>query len=89
MSDEQIKGSCFCGAVEFEVNGEPTVMVYCHCKDCQAWSAGPINSASLWNPDLLDRKSTRLNSSHKPISYAVFCLKKKTYIPYILYATHL
>ena len=27
---------------------------------------------------LLDRKSTRLNSSHKPISYAVFCLKKKT-----------
>ena len=26
---------------------------------------------------LRDRKSTRLNSSHKPISYAVFCLKKK------------
>src|SRR5438067_7169231 len=27
---------------------------------------------------LLDRKSTRLNSSHVSISYAVFCLKKKT-----------
>src|SRR5690625_6507240 len=27
---------------------------------------------------LLDRKSTRLNSSHVAISYAVFCLKKKT-----------
>src|SRR5690606_34106893 len=27
---------------------------------------------------LLDRKSTRLNSSHVKISYAVFCLKKKT-----------
>src|SRR2546426_3732670 len=26
-----------------------------------------------------DRKSTRLNSSHLVISYAVFCLKKKTY----------
>src|SRR5689334_23908104 len=26
---------------------------------------------------LLDRKSTRLNSSHSSISYAVFCLKKK------------
>src|SRR5258708_27611236 len=26
---------------------------------------------------LLDRKSTRLNSSHQIISYAVFCLKKK------------
>src|SRR5258708_27426308 len=27
----------------------------------------------------IDRKSTRLNSSHQIISYAVFCLKKKTY----------
>src|SRR3712207_8693231 len=27
----------------------------------------------------VDRKSTRLNSSHANISYAVFCLKKKTY----------
>src|SRR5438270_11351815 len=29
------------------------------------------------NPLRLDRKSTRLNSSHSQISYAVFCLKKK------------
>src|SRR3712207_7290709 len=29
---------------------------------------------------LVDRKSTRLNSSHANISYAVFCLKKKTNI---------
>src|SRR2546429_7371914 len=28
-------------------------------------------------PDFRDRKSTRLNSSHGYISYAVFCLKKK------------
>src|SRR5438094_6425086 len=27
--------------------------------------------------DIQDRKSTRLNSSHRTISYAVFCLKKK------------
>src|SRR3712207_8672217 len=30
----------------------------------------------------LDRKSTRLNSSHANISYAVFCLKKKTQLLY-------
>src|SRR5690606_41411954 len=29
------------------------------------------------SPELRDRKSTRLNSSHVKISYAVFCLKKK------------
>src|SRR5688572_33305656 len=31
------------------------------------------------HPSVLDRKSTRLNSSHSQISYAVFCLKKKIY----------
>src|SRR5205809_2769912 len=35
--------------------------------------------AQLASPrDYVDRKSTRLNSSHGYISYAVFCLKKKT-----------
>src|SRR2546422_1026129 len=33
--------------------------------------------ADLYYADQLDRKSTRLNSSHGYISYAVFCLKKK------------
>src|SRR5438309_3469797 len=31
-----------------------------------------------------DRKSTRLNSSHSSISYAVFCLKKKNLTDYVL-----
>src|SRR2546430_9745886 len=33
--------------------------------------------ARLGDPGQGDRKSTRLNSSHSQISYAVFCLKKK------------
>src|SRR3712207_8142621 len=38
----------------------------------------------------LDRKSTRLNSSHANISYAVFCLKKKKKIsPFVTYLTTL
>src|SRR2546426_4050117 len=39
-------------------------------------SRGAAGSARLIAPEL-DRKSTRLNSSHLVISYAVFCLKKK------------
>src|SRR2546422_7109017 len=34
-------------------------------------------SCTSFTPHLRDRKSTRLNSSHGYISYAVFCLKKK------------
>src|SRR3712207_8878397 len=39
----------------------------------QTLSASTLNTFRL----SLDRKSTRLNSSHANISYAVFCLKKK------------
>src|SRR2546430_10760389 len=35
------------------------------------------SSVTVRNQDGRDRKSTRLNSSHSQISYAVFCLKKK------------
>src|SRR5258708_8483508 len=37
---------------------------------CRSW---------LTTTTVLDRKSTRLNSSHQIISYAVFCLKKKNH----------
>src|SRR5690606_40669653 len=44
------------------------------CKAVAALVLGAEINASLLT---LDRKSTRLNSSHVKISYAVFCLKKK------------
>src|SRR2546430_7558367 len=37
----------------------------------------PISSRTPLFTPITDRKSTRLNSSHSQISYAVFCLKKK------------
>src|SRR5947209_15192432 len=44
-----------------------------------AWHQFPLQHLELVGRDRpdLDRKSTRLNSSHANISYAVFCLKKK------------
>src|SRR5688572_31772962 len=56
-----------------------------------SWSRSPVAPGSIhveidsvpsrlerdWLEALRDRKSTRLNSSHSQISYAVFCLKKK------------
>src|SRR2546430_4383076 len=41
-------------------------------------AGGRLDVAAIFPPPgSLDRKSTRLNSSHSQISYAVFCLKKK------------
>src|SRR2546421_1374775 len=41
-----------------------------------ASTAGRVSTPVRWRRSI-DRKSTRLNSSHDQISYAVFCLKKK------------
>src|SRR5256885_11683909 len=59
-------------------------------------AAGLNNLANLYRNQGKDRKSTRLNSSHLVISYAVFCLKKKNRfessdvagIPVVLYASY-
>src|SRR5206468_12256198 len=46
-----------------------------HCRSARSRrAASPVRRRSPGR----DRKSTRLNSSHDQISYAVFCLKKKT-----------
>src|SRR5688572_31832728 len=53
------------------------------CSNLNIGSDGvsPYVSFLSWGGPI-DRKSTRLNSSHSQISYAVFCLKKKNNIKY-------
>ena len=46
-------GSCYCGAVQFTVSGEPVAMGFCHCDSCRHWSAGPVNAFTLWKPDVV------------------------------------
>src|SRR2546430_15389313 len=48
------------------------------------WNENDRSFEILGRPSDQDRKSTRLNSSHSQISYAVFCLKKKKKIQYII-----
>src|SRR2546429_7362683 len=51
------------------------------CDELQGfYFARPMDAQALIASEIwTDRKSTRLNSSHGYISYAVFCLKKKNY----------
>src|SRR3712207_9014512 len=55
---------------------EPAPEVEVRLPVTTASTDGPVDTP----PASADRKSTRLNSSHANISYAVFCLKKKTRI---------
>ena len=60
-------GECFCGAVGFELSGEPVAMGYCHCASCRHWSAGPVNAFSLWPPSALTvtRGAEHIGTYHK------------------------
>jgi hypothetical protein len=48
---ETHKGSCYCGAVEIEVSGEPLDMGYCHCDGCRRYSGAPLSAFTLWKPE--------------------------------------
>ena len=70
------RGSCFCGAVEFTVSGEPAAAGYCHCASCRSWSAGPVNAFSLWSPDAIQvtKGADRIGVYNKSeLSYRKFC----------------
>src|SRR5262245_64291799 len=59
--------------------GEETKLVL-RLRADELWPAGgggPVAAGATDTYKATDRKSTRLNSSHLGISYAVFCLKKK------------
>src|SRR2546430_8341773 len=56
--------------------GNEGAVIYNHSEDQCTWKKDFFGNAEGTRL-LRDRKSTRLNSSHSQISYAVFCLKKK------------
>lgn len=60
------KGSCFCGEIEVEVTGEAIAQLVCHCTVCRAWSAAPMNGASLFKPE--DVKITKGEDKLKTFS---------------------
>jgi hypothetical protein len=48
MPETVRKGSCLCGAVQFEVTGEPFTMTYCHCESCRRWVSAPVMGGCLF-----------------------------------------
>lgn len=70
------RGTCFCGAVELSVTGDPVAMGYCHCSSCRHWSAGPVNAFTLWNPDSvkITKGAENIGEYHKsPKSLRKWC----------------
>ncbi|MCC7327802.1 MAG: GFA family protein [Burkholderiales bacterium] len=53
MSQITLKGSCLCGAVKYEVSGEPTRFYHCHCSRCRKASGTGHASNLFFQPGTL------------------------------------
>lgn len=51
MSETKTRGHCYCGAVKFEISGEPIWVSHCHCESCRRHTASIIATFAGFNPD--------------------------------------
>ena len=48
-NDETVRrGGCLCGAIRFDVTGEPEIVAHCHCEDCQRWTGAGHSTAAMY-----------------------------------------
>ena len=48
------QGGCHCGAVRYECTGDPELVFYCHCSDCQRTTGGPFSVEAMIPEDGFD-----------------------------------
>src|SRR3546814_7907257 len=76
-SKHMIEGGCQCGKVRYAIQGAPVRHAVCTCRDCQRAAGAPLVAWTVVDDDRSEEHTSELQSLMR-ISYAVFCLKKKT-----------
>ena len=51
MAEETRTGGCLCGAVRYEVRGEPFKSGLCHCRDCKKVTGSSFLAYADWHPE--------------------------------------
>jgi len=72
-----VQGGCLCGAIRFEVEGEPVARAQCHCRQCRYISGGSANLLIGFLQDGLSYKKGTPSSYTRPnvenAAERVFC----------------
>ncbi len=58
MSNAINSGHCYCGAVRFEVSGEPIWIGHCHCDSCRRASGSVMTTLASYNTDQVEFTGT-------------------------------
>lgn len=73
------RGRCLCGAVRYEIEGEPVVVAHCHCTDCQRLSGAGHTTGAMFPSDRVsvqgDVSEYRIESETESVVTRTFCPK--------------
>ena len=74
QNEKSASGGCLCGAVRFEVSGEPFGSNHCHCLSCRKHTGAPVVTLSGWKADQVTFSGTprKIYSSSEGVGRA-FC----------------
>ena len=48
MPDEKLEGGCQCGAIRYQISGEPVMAAICHCAMCRRANAAPAVAWAMY-----------------------------------------
>ena len=65
----ELSGRCYCGDIQYEINGEVQASFQCHCRECQYITGGNANTVMVFScllytsPSPRDKRQSRMPSS--------------------------
>ena len=71
-----IKGSCFCGAIKYEIHGRLLMFVNCHCPDCRKFTGSTFSSVIATESDgftLTSGENNLVSYQSSPGKHRFFC----------------
>jgi hypothetical protein len=72
-----LRGGCLCGAIRYEIEGDPVVVAHCHCTDCQRLSGAGHTTGAVYPEGAVEicgeTREYRLKSELQSVVTRTFC----------------
>jgi len=88
MSDTKVQGSCLCGDVQYEVNGNLGLFQYCHCSRCRKFTGSAYGANLFCRPEQFrwlkgEERATRYLPEESKHFATCFCNRCGSSLPWL------